>query len=133
MKALVILILIVGGALSSCSKFESEVSLGQHRITYKVSAESGLWYGKYLGRNGEVCLCEAPYQPGEWTHSFATDNIPSDLYIQVTSEFFDDSTLVNKPDVTASIYINGELADIQTNSIADGKVEAKYPSATVFP
>lgn len=116
----------------SCSKFESEVSLGQYRITYRVVTESGDWFGTYLGLDEEICLCEAPYQPGDWSYTFTSNNIPSKLSISATSELFDDSGIINKPDVTVSIYINGELMNIQTNSIADGKANATYPATSDF-
>lgn len=111
----------------SCSNFESEVSLGTYRITYKVNTESGKWHGKYIGLNEEVCLCEKPYQEGEWSYTFTSNSIPSILLIEATSEFFDDAETNDIPDITVSIYINGELNETQTNSIADGRSQATLP------
>ena len=111
----------------SCSKFESEISLGEYRITYNVVTESDNWFGKFIGEEGEVCLCEAPFQPSDWSYTFTTNRIPSKLQIEATSELFDETKMTDFPDITVSIYINGELKDIQTNSIADGKTLATYP------
>ncbi|MCK5207153.1 MAG: hypothetical protein KAQ79_04010 [Cyclobacteriaceae bacterium] len=130
MKAYTILTIVMAGLLFSCSKFESEVSLGQYRITYKVATESGDWFGTYLGLYEEICLCEEPYQPGDWAHAFTSSNIPNELSISATSELFDDIRIIDKPDVTVSIYINGELVGIETNSEADGKSVVSYPSAS---
>lgn len=117
-------IVIAALIFSACSRFETEISLGEYRITYEVETEYGDWYGSYLGSQGEVCLCEEPFQASEWTHTFSTNEIPQNLFIEVTSEFHEDTTLVDKPDITASIFINGELIDIQTNSIDDGKTRS---------
>lgn len=35
---------------------------------------------------------------------------------------------LNKPDVSTSLFIDGELVDMQTNSIADSKTEARITS-----
>lgn len=129
MKIYTILMMTVAGLLCSCSKFESEVSIGQYRITYKVATESGTWYGTYLGLTEEFCFCEKPYQPGDWTYTFTSNSIPEKLSISATSELFEDISVLDKPDVTVSIYINGELIAIETNSEADGKSAVSYPSA----
>ena len=127
MKLILNVIIVASLLFSSCSKFDSEVSLGDYRITYQVVTENGEWFGSYIGVDGEVCLCEAPYQNSEWSYIFTTNEIPSKLSLQATSEFFDETRMTDFPDVTVSIYINGDLKDIQTNSIADGKSEASYP------
>lgn len=123
-----LVVLLIG---SACSRFETEITLGQYRITYEVETEYGDWYGSYLGSTGEVCICEEPYQAGEWTHTFSTNEIPQNLFIEATSELFEDTTIVNKPDITASIFINGELIDIQTNAIDDGKTRATANGAEI--
>jgi len=122
MNRLIILILVV--LLYSCDKVGTEITLGEYRVTYKVGVERGLWYGNYLDGNGKsICVCEEPYQLDGWMHSHATKNLPDELSITVTSEYYADSSVVDKPDVTASIYLNGELLKTQTNSIADGKTK----------
>ena len=118
-----IVISVVTG-LYSCTSPDEDLTLGKYRITYKAQVENGLWYGSYTDADeASICICEKPYQPDGWLHSFATNEIPAELTFEVTSEFFTDSTLVDKPDVTASIYLNGELLKTQTNALADGKTK----------
>ena len=113
---------ILAALLFSCSAPDEEITLGKYRITYKADVESGRWLGSYINSEGElICLCEAPYQLDGWLHRFTTNEIPAQLTFEVESEFYTDSTFVDKPDVTASIYINGELVETQTNALADGK------------
>ena len=121
MKNIQLMVVLVTG-LISCTTQDDEITLGKYRITYKANVESGLWFGSYTDSAGNsVCLCEQPYQPDGWLHSFATNEIPQELMFEVESEFYVDSTIVDKPDVTASIYINGELMKTRTNTLADGK------------
>lgn len=132
MKTYRISISLIALLFFSCSAFEEELTLGEHRIVYKVNTESGDWFGSYIDKNGEtICLHEEPFQHGEWTHSFVTNTVPKELSIEASSELFSDSTIVNKPDVTASLYIDGELVETQTNSIADGKTEARNTSLSM--
>ncbi len=49
--------------------------------------------------------------------------IAAELSSEVTSEFCNDSTFLDKPDVTVSNYINGDLLKTQTNALADGKTK----------
>jgi hypothetical protein len=115
------MVVLVTG-LISCTTQDDEITLGKYRITYKANVESGLWFGSYTDSAGNsVCLCEQPYQLDGWLHSFATSEIPQELMFEVESEFYVDSTIVDKPDVTASIYINGELMKTRINALADGK------------
>ena len=116
--------------LISCSDLSSEITVGEYRITYQANVERGLWYGSYTDAQGKsICVCETPYQPDGWMHSFATSELPSELSFVVTSEFYADSTVVDKPDVTGAIFLNGELLISQTNLIGDGKtkVSASIP------
>lgn len=116
-----LIILILAGFFYSCDKTETEISLGEYRLTYKVGVESGLWYGNYLDGNGKsICVCEEPYLLDGWMHSFATGNLPDELSITVTSEFYADSSVVDKPEVSASIFLNGELL---ASSSANGKIK----------
>lgn len=115
----------------SCSEFTSEITLGEYRITYRANVERGLWYGSYTDRQGNsICVCEEPYLSDGWMHSFATSELPSELSFVVTSEFYADSTVIDKPDVTGAIFLNGELLASQTNLIGDGKtkVSVSFPS-----
>ena len=117
---------------SSCASFDEELSLGTHRITYIVNTESGTWFGSYIDKHGEVVsLQDRPFQLGEWTYSFVSDEIPGELFIEASSEFYDDDSVEDKPDVTTSIFIDGDLIDIQTNSIADGKTATGNPSLSI--
>jgi len=115
----------------SCTSPDSEITLGRYRVTYKASVESGQWFGNYTDRNGSsICVCIEPYQSDGWLHSFTTNEIPAELSFEVTSEFYPDSTVVDKPDVTASIYINGELLKTQTNSLSDGRTKVSIIQGT---
>ncbi len=119
--------------LFSFSSCEEELSLGEHRFTYQVITESGDWFGSYINSHGElIYLNEEPYQLSEWTYSFSVNEIPSELFIEATSELFNDSTVVNKPDITTSIFIDGELVVSQTNHLDDGKTVTAYPNTTDY-
>jgi len=106
----------------SCSSPDEEITVGKYRITYKAEVEDGLWFGSYKDADGnDICVCDEPYQQDGWIHSFATNDLPMNLIFEVTSEFYEDSLVIDKPDVTASIFINGELQETLTNSMADGR------------
>ena len=95
--------------------------------------ESGDWFGSYINSQGElIYLDEESYQLSEWTYSFSVNEIPGELSIEATSELFNDSTVVNKPDITTSIFIDGELVVSKTNHLDDGKSIAEYPNTTNF-
>jgi hypothetical protein len=127
MKALIISMCMI--MCFSCSNFEEELSLGEHKVTYMVLTESGDWFGQYIDKRGDtVRLHEEPFQHGEWTHSFVTHTLPDILFIEASSEQFPDSTILDKPDITASLYVDGELIETKTNSIMDGKTEASNTS-----
>lgn len=121
-------------AMFSCTSPDEEITLGKYRITYKAQVESGLWYGNYTDIDGnEICVCDEPYQPDGWLHSFAANQIPPNLSFQVISEFFEDSLVVDKPDVTASIFVNGELLKSSTNSQGDGKTKVLVVDGVADP
>jgi hypothetical protein len=121
-------------AMFSCTSPDEEITLGKYRITYKAQLESGLWYGNYTDADGnEICVCDEPYQPDDWLHSFTTNEIPDNLTFEVISEFFEDSLVVDKPDVTASIFVNGELLKSLTNSQGDGKTKVLVVDGVADP
>jgi hypothetical protein len=124
------MICMLAVGLISCSDLSSEITLGEYRVTYRANVERGLWYGSYTDAQGNsICVCEAPLLPDGWMHSFATSELPTELSFVVTSEFYADSTVVDKPDVTGAIFLNGQLLISQTNLIGDGKtkVSASLP------
>ena len=116
---------------SSCSRFESEISLGQYRITYEVETEYGDWFGTYLSSSGEVCVCEESYQSSGWTHTFSSNQIPGNIFVEASSEYYEDTTRTDIPDITASIYVNGELIDRRVNYIADGKTRSTVNASEI--
>ncbi len=120
----IIVAIIVIMEMQSCSSIDSELTLGEYRVTYEATVEKGLWYGNYTdGQGNSICVCEEPFQPDGWMHSFATSELPDELTFVVTSQFYADSTIIDKPDVSASIYMNGKLLKSETNAVADGKTK----------
>lgn len=122
MNRLILIIPILCALLYSCDQPDTEITFGEYRVTYKVNVERGLWFGNFIDGNGKsICVCEEPYQPDGWMHSYAMQDFPSELSITATSEYYADSSVVDKPDVTASIFLNGELL---ATSMFNGKTKA---------
>lgn len=124
MKSIVPIIILV---LLSCTESPIDLNPNAIKVRYEVIVESGTWLGSFVNEEGnEICLCQPPYQDSNWTYDFLTSDPPGVLMLSATSVEFDNPLVEEKPDITANIYIDGELVISGINQDEDGKTHVSW-------
>jgi hypothetical protein len=124
MKSIVPIITLV---LLSCTESPIDVNPNAIKVRYEVIVESGTWLGSFVDEEGEDnCLCQPPYQDSNWTYDFLTSDPPGVLMLNATSSEFDNPLVEDKANITANIYVDGELVATSTNKDADGKTHVTW-------